>query len=83
MNTLLSSVAALKPNLGEGSLAVGRVLHSVSSSTKVSVVSKFTHSSLRRIFPPVTSKTYYKMDSDYQYCHLYETEIFLPSLHCR
>ena len=67
MNTLFSSVAALKRHLGEGSLAVGRVLHSVSASTKVSVVSKFTNCPLRRILPPVTSKTYYKMENDYQY----------------
>ena len=56
MNTLFSSVAALKPHLGEGSLAVGRFLHSVSSSTNISVESSLISPALLGLFaPPVTS----------------------------
>ena len=39
INTLLPIVAALNLDLGEGSLAVGRVLHFVSPNTRVSVES--------------------------------------------
>ena len=47
INTLLSRVAATKSYLGEGSLAVGRVLHSVSSSTSISVESNLAVLPLR------------------------------------
>ena len=58
MNTLLPIVAAFKKILGEGSLAVGRVLHSVSPNNRVSVESNRTFPSL--IPPPVTIKVCYE-----------------------
>ena len=58
INTLLSRVAATKSYLGEGSLAVGRVLHSVSPNNRVSVESNRTFPSL--IPPPVTIKVCYE-----------------------
>ena len=57
MKTLLSRVAALNSVLGEGSLAVVRVLQSVSSNTNISVESMRTLLPLGWIAPPVTSKT--------------------------
>ena len=60
MNTLLLRVAAFNIFLGEGSLAVGRVLHSVSPNIRVSVESNLTFSPpLGLIAPPVTIKVYY------------------------
>ena len=59
MNTLLLRVAALNIILGEGSLAVGRVLHSVSPNTRVSVESRAMYIPLLRHLPPVTIKVCY------------------------
>ena len=63
MNTMLFTVPALSEDLGEGSLAVSRVLQDFPGLSRISVESREVDS--RKLspttLPPVTSRTWIKM----------------------
>ena len=63
MNTMLFTVPALSEDLGEGSLAVSRVLQDFPGLSRISVESREVNSvgPTTRLRPPVTSRTWIKM----------------------